>query len=270
MAASRACLLVVALLSFFFLGAPLQWLVARRAPRFAHRIPLVFCRTLLAITRVEVVVTGVRVEDRPVLLVSNHVSWIDILAFGAITPFCFVAKGEVGSWPILSAFAEVQGTVFLDRKRRRTIPASNRKMAARMLQGRPVLLFPEGTTIGKPSPGPFFTSHFAATRDVLAEAPDLGTVAVQPVAICYSSDDAAWVGDENLVSHLWRTLRAPPLRCVVSFGPAIDVEADADRKLVARHAREAIVRMIEMEAPAALAQTIPVAASDVGPSPVSL
>lgn len=244
MAALRACLIFAVLFGFFLVGAPLQWLVARRAPRFAHCLPSLFCRSLLWLCKVRVVVEGERVTARPVLLASNHVSWLDILAFGGTAPFCFLAKTDVASWPIVSAFAEVHGTVFVDRRRRRTIPQANRTMAARMLEGRSMLLFPEGTTIGKPGPGPFGSSHFAAARDLLRATEAHASVAVQPVAIAYSSDAAAWIGDDNLLSHLWRTLRAPPLRCFISFGAPIPYTADSDRKRVARLAREAIIAML--------------------------
>jgi 1-acyl-sn-glycerol-3-phosphate acyltransferase len=67
---------------------------------------------------------------------------------------------------------------------------------------------------------------------------------VQPVAIRYSSAAAAWVGDDNLVSHIWRTLRMPPLRCVISFAPPLDYRESSNRKTVALLARETILDMI--------------------------
>ena len=245
MAAFRACLIVVALLGFFLLGAPLQWLIARAIPSMANRIPMFFCRSLLRLFRIEVMLRGEALAGPPALVVANHTSWIDILAFGSILPFCFVAKREVGTWPILAAFAEVQGTIFIDRKRRRTIPPSNRHMAARMLEGRIVLLFPEGTTVAGPRPGPFLTSHFAAARELLCAAPFRETVAVQPAAIWYSSKEAAWVGDNDLLSHIWRILRHPPLRCFVQFAEPLPFRATSDRKAIARQAREAILHIVE-------------------------
>jgi 1-acyl-sn-glycerol-3-phosphate acyltransferase len=244
MAALRAFFILLALAGFFLVGAPLQWLITRFAPRAAAWIPLCFCRLLLWLLKIQVSVEGQRVVGRPVLVAANHVSWIDILALGGVTPFCFLAKREVGAWPILSAFANVQGTVFVDRGRRRSIPGANRQMAARMRDGRSVLLFPEGTTGGASEPGPFRSSHFAAARELLRADSPPGSpraVDVQPVAVAYSSPDAAWIGDDDLVSHLWRTLRAPPIRCVLSFTTPIVYDSGSDRKLVARLARDSIV-----------------------------
>lgn len=269
MAALRAFFISVALAAFFLIGTPLQWLVARYAPKAAHPIPMFFCRSLLWLFRIRLRVEGTRIADRPVLMVANHVSWIDILALGGIMPFCFLAKTEVAGWPILSAFAEVQGTVFVDRRRRRSIPLANRQMAARMRAGRSVLIFPEGTTIGTAEPAPFRTSHFAVARDFLrlsardvAEDASLDPVwtevMVQPVAIAYSSPDAAWIGDDALLPHVWRTLRAPPLTCLVAFASPIAYGATSDRKLVAREAREAIVTLIGKRHPAPSAPYEPI------------
>lgn len=249
MAALRALLLVTILLLSFAIGAPLQWLVARFAPGSAASrwIPLAFCRSLLFALNVRLEISGTRETRRPVLIAANHISWIDILALGAITPFCFLAKSEVATWPILSAFAEVQGTVFVDRKRRRSIPLANRDMAQRLDEGRPVLLFPEATTIDSPPLGRFYSSHFAAVRDLLAIHPEAEPV-IQPVAIAYSSRAAAWVGDDNLLSHLWSTLCDAPLTCRIACGDPIPCGRDTNRKVLANETREAIVVLNEAHA----------------------
>lgn len=245
MAVFRVFLLIVAVVFFFAVAAPLQAMLARRSPALAARLAILFCRTILRILRVTVDVTGLRVSEGPVLLSVNHVSWIDVLALGSIMPFCFLAKSEVASWPILSTFAKVQGTVFVDRSRRRGIPPANRQMADRMLEGRVVLLFPEGTTFDGRVPGRFHSSHFAAARDLLRGAASHEAVAVQPVALAYSSAEAAWIGDDALIPHLWRVLRGEPLSVVVSFGPASAYGRDTDRKVVARVSRAAIIAMLD-------------------------
>jgi 1-acyl-sn-glycerol-3-phosphate acyltransferase len=235
---------VLALLLFFLVGAPLQVILARRHRTLANRIPRLFCLTLLRILRVQVVLSGPRFAGGPQLLAVNHVSWIDILALGTIAPFCFLAKQEVASWPILSAFARVQGTVFIDRSRRRGIPPANRAMAARMGEGRAVLLFPEGTTYDGKTVGPFYSSHFAAARDFLRVYASYQTLAVQPVAIAYSQGFAAWIGDDALLPHLWRVLRREPLTCHIIFAEPVPYSVESDRKVVTRLARSAIMDVL--------------------------
>ena len=102
-----------------------------------------------------------------------------------------------------------------DRLRRsRATPfdsAANAAMAERMLEARPVLLFPEGTTGHGLFLRKFHSSHFAAAaRDLLARAADVESVAIQPAAISYSSPSAAWVGDAFLLPHVWRVLTGEP------------------------------------------------------------
>jgi lyso-ornithine lipid O-acyltransferase len=244
MAPFRAALIFVVLLAFFLVGVPLQWLAARWAPGHAALIPQAFCRSLLALVGVDVAITGALVRGRPVLCVANHVSWIDILALGSVEPFCFLAKRDVSAWPILSAFAEVQGTVFVDRGRRRSIPPANARLAARLREGRTALIFPEGTTFGGAEPGRFMSSHLAAARDFLAQDPACDEVAVQPVALAYSSPVAAWLGDDALLPHLWRVLRGPRITCTIALGAPIPYGPDADRKIVTREVREHVVALL--------------------------
>ena len=244
MAFLRAFLFAGALLFFFVVIGALQNFLTRRHPPAARWLSIVFCRSLLRILRVSVDVRGCVAEADPVLLAANHISWIDVLALGSVMPFCFLAKSEVASWPILSKFTTVQGTVFVDRSRRRNILAVNQAMAQRMLAGRKVLLFPEGTTLGAAEPGPFLSSHFAAARDLLRLAPAVPAVALQPVALGYSAGRAAWIGDEALVPHVWRVLRGAPLRCTIVFGAPLPCLRPADRKAMARAARGAIVAML--------------------------
>ncbi len=241
------------LIGAFLVGLPLQMLVARARPAMDHRMTLRMCRVLLRLARVRLEVEGAPSDDRPLLLVANHMSWIDILGLASLAPLCFLAKREVSRWPLVSAFAAMQGTVFVDRLRRRSIPAANRAMVARMLGGSPMLLFPEGTTLAGPSPGPFRSSHFAAARDLLALEPQCGSVSIQPVALSYSRADAAWIDDESLVPHVWRVLRRPPLICRIRFGAPVAFVAGSDRKRVARQAREAVAALIALGAPAEIA-----------------
>src|ERR1019366_707862 len=141
----RATALVLALLLFLGL-APLQWVALRRRWPLRLWLPVAFGRTLAALLRPDVCVECAPPPRGPRLIVANHVSWLDILALCSVEPVCFLAKREVGTWPVASTFVRLQETVFVDRERRRTIPGTNAAMAQRMLGGRPMLLFPEATT----------------------------------------------------------------------------------------------------------------------------
>src|SRR3984893_9447287 len=171
MAYLRAVLIVLPLLLFLSL-APLQWLALRQRWPMRLWLPVALGRTLATLVPLRVFAKRVPPPPGPVLIAPNHVAGLDIVVLCSVEPACFLAKREVEAWPVVSNFARLQETVFVDRQRRRTIPAANVAMAQRMLAGRPVLLFPEGTTSDGSALSKFHSSHFAAARDVLATASD--------------------------------------------------------------------------------------------------
>ncbi len=250
MAYLRAILIVLALLVFLSL-APLQWLALRRRWPLRLWLPVALCRTLAALLGLCVVAKRVPPPQGPRLIAANHVSWLDIVVLCSVEPVCFLAKREVEAWPVVSTFARLQETVFFDRQRRRTIPAANAAMARRMLAGRPMLLFPEGTTGDGSALGKFHSSHFAAARDLLATASSIETVCVQPVALRYSSPAAAWLGDATLLPHLWSVLKGEPIRCDLAFGKPLAYARGESRKAKAIEAAAAIAGMLASMARAA-------------------
>ncbi len=132
----------------------------------------------------------------------------------------------------------------MDRERRRSIPGANAAMAQRMLSGRPMLLFPEATTGDGSALRKFHSSHFAAARDLLAEASKVETVWVQPVAIRYSTAAAAWFGDATLIPHVWAVLKGEPVRCDLAFGKPLAYARGDNRKVIAGEAASAIAGML--------------------------
>jgi 1-acyl-sn-glycerol-3-phosphate acyltransferase len=253
MAVLRVFLIVLTLILFFSVAAPLQWVALRLRWPGRGLAPLILCRILIRLFNVRVRVAGGPATGQPRLVAANHISWIDILALMSVEPLCFLAKREVGAWPVVGAFARLQETVFVDRARRRSIPGANAAMAARMLEGRRVLLFPEGTTGYGLDVRKFHSSHFAAARDALAMAEDLESVAIQPVAISYSSPSAAWVGNAFLLPHVWAVLTGAPLQCDLVFGEPLRFARGADRKAIAREAAARVAQMRAAGTPAATA-----------------
>ena len=140
-----------------------------------------------------------------------------------------------------------------------------------MIDGDPVVLFGEGTSSDGNTVMPFRTALFGAVRDALG---DKGRVYMQPVSVAYTRlhglpmgrqfrSVAAWYGDIGLTRHFFRVLREGAIDVIVTFGPIISVDADADRKSLARAAEAAVRRMTA----AALAGRIEVSGGAV-PLPV--
>ena len=194
-------------------------------------------RGLLDALAVDVVVRGRPPAGRkPVLLVANHVSWLDSYAIHTAADASFVAKSEVRGWPLIGTIAERFGTVFIVRGSRRGAWRTM-KAAARILRaGRSVAVFPEGTTTDGTGMSRFYPALFQAAIDAGA--------AVQPVAVRYFGADgeptraAAFVGDMSIEDSLRSLVRERRLAVEVVFGPPI--EAQRDRRALCQAAEDAV------------------------------
>ena len=182
------------------------------------------------------------------LIVSNHVSWLDVLVLGAQEPMAFLAKRQVGADRRTRWLVDLQGAVYVDRERKRCIPQVNAEMATRMAADVPVALFAEGTTGDGTRLLAFRSSHFEAARAAGAW--------VQPVYLDYrrvagmSTTRAqrpvfAWYGDMTFWPSLISVLESGGIDCDVYYGEAFAPEAD--RKTLAR---EAYLRMRAIRADA--------------------
>jgi 1-acyl-sn-glycerol-3-phosphate acyltransferase len=240
----RAFLLILALSAFYLIGAPVQRLARRRGWALARRIPPFFARTICRLLGLRIRFEGAELGPKPRMIVSNHVSWSDILVYASRETPCFVAKSEVAGWPLLGTFARVQDTIFVRRGNRADVPRVNAAMAEKMMAGEDVLLFGEGTSSDGGGVLSFKPSHFAAARDLLRLYPGVASVTVQPAAIAYTSAggkklDAAgrrrlaWFGDAELAPHIWLLLKSAPVECVVCFGAPLAFSIDSDRKAIA-------------------------------------
>lgn len=183
-------------------------LVQRRAVRTLHAL------------RIDVVVRGARPSAAgPLLVVANHVSWLDVYALNAIAGSRYVAKSEVASWPVAGAIARGFGTLFLRRSSLRDAARVKDAVADALRAGERVVVFPEGTTTDGAAVGRFYAAMLQAAVD--AGAP------VQAVAVRYRradgtrEPDAAFVGDMTFLASLRRVLGRPTLRAELTFGPVL-------------------------------------------------
>jgi 1-acyl-sn-glycerol-3-phosphate acyltransferase len=185
-------------------------------------------RAILAVLGVELVWRGP--APRPgSLLVANHVSWLDVVALLAVTPVRLVAKHDVRAWPAVGALAALTGSIFVDRSRPKTLPATVAEVSAALRAGRSVAVFPEGTTFCGTERGRFRPAVFQAAVD--AGAP------VVPISIRYGSPAAAFVGDDTLWSSVRRVAALRGLTVTLVGSPALRPEPGADRRSLARAAQ---------------------------------
>ena len=182
---------------------------------------------------------------RPVMIVANHVSWVDIFAINAVQPSCFVAKDDIASWPLIGTLVGRVGTLFLERGRRQAVHHAIQRVAESLRDGRRIAVFPEGTTGTGDTLMPFHANLIEAA--VQAEA-DL-----QPIALRYRGRDGErlsgeggvmdFVGDISFVGSVWRITGSPMVWAEVRALPVIalpDWAGNRARHQLARSAREAI------------------------------
>lgn len=165
---------------------------------------------------------GLRLEGTPpaagpMLLVSNHISWLDILVIHASRHCRFVSKSDVRHWPLIGRLATGAGTLYIHRESRRDAMRVVHQMAESLRAGDIVAVFPEGTTSDGRSLLPFHGNLIQAA--ISADAP------VQPVALGFVEEASGqrsftpcYIDDETLVGSLWRTVTGPRLCAVVRFG----------------------------------------------------
>lgn len=173
------------------------------------------------------------------LLVSNHVSWLDIVVLGGATDCAFVSKDELGH-PLIQWLADQNDPVYVSRTDRKR--SKDQAIAiARALEGsRPVVLFPEGTT----GPG----THLLPFRSTLLEAANLAAkdVAIRPVAVDYgaAAAEACWwhePGKDNVLRLLGRKGTLP-----VTVRVLAPLDRAGDRKQLAQEARDAIAQTLRL------------------------
>lgn len=190
---------------------------------------------------IELELVGAPARSGPMLVVSNHVSWVDILALHAVCHCRFVSKADVARWPILGTMASGAGTLYVKRESRRDAMRVLHRVAQALRDGDILAVFPEGTTGDGSAVLPFHSSLVQAA--ITADAP------IQPVALTIvdarsgrPSRAVSYMADESLVGSLWRTLRAPQLHAIVTFGVP-QSHGGRDRRAWARDLRREIATM---------------------------
>ncbi len=243
---------VAAMAPAFALGLPAQWLALRLAPGLARWMPVLFHRYLLFVLGVRVEKVGALDARKPILIASNHLSWLDIVVISSLAPVSFIAKSEVGAWPLFGTLARLQRSIFVERERRGKTGEVNRSIAARLAEGDALVLFAEGTTSDGSRILPFRSALIGAAQAV-AGGGEAGRSIVQPLNIAYPRIAGlptgrvdhpliAWHGDMDLLPHLGDFLTLPNVDCRVTFLDARDVEPGSDRKALAREMETAIRR----------------------------
>jgi lyso-ornithine lipid O-acyltransferase len=246
----RAFLVLGAFFALTLPLMPLQLLLVKTGSRYARSFPHWYHRQVCKLIGIRLKVEGEIAAEQGVLIISNHVSWLDITVLSAIAPVSFVAKQEVSTWPFVKWLAKLQRSVFVDRNRRAEVGDKANEILERLAAGDHIVLFAEGTSSDGNSVVPFKTALFAAAKPV--GGAKLGAkVSAQTLAITYPKiyglplcrrgrHVIAWYGDMDMASHAWRLLGLGPIDANIRIGPPVPLDAFPDRKALARYAEDKV------------------------------
>ena len=195
----------------------------------------------LALWGIHVKVLGQPVVAGPALIVSNHISWLDISVIHAARHCRFVSKSDIRGWPLVGKLATGAGTLYIERSSRKDALRMVKDMADAMKEGDVVAVFPEGTTSDGRNLLPFHANLIQSA--IQADVP------VQPMSLKFvdartgeTSFAPCYIGDDTLIGSMWRTLTAPAILAVVHFGEPQQA-LGRDRRQWARDLREDILRL---------------------------
>ena len=215
-------------------------LIAPLRPKYRYPLSISIYRMLARVFRITVKIRGKISKNQPVMFVSNHMSYADIMVLGASLPGNFIAKAEVKKWPLFGWIAALNGTVFVSRKKEGTLNQLSDVERA-IAKGKNLILFPEGTTSSGKGVMPFKSSLFK-----IAEVRE---ITIQPVTLSYTHINGlplqanervkiAWVGDAELLPHLREFVNLGFIRAEIKVHPPLNVRGD--RKLIAEEAHKVV------------------------------
>jgi 1-acyl-sn-glycerol-3-phosphate acyltransferase len=220
------------------------WIMATRFQREPAEVRLELNRAwsleLLRLCGMKLVVHNDQARlDSGVLVVGNHISWIDIYVINAWRPTPFVSKAEIRRWPVIGWLAQQLGTVFIEREKRSDAKRIVHELAQRLGSGELMCVFPEGTTSNGLGLLPFHSNLFQAA--VSASCP------VQPICLMYADARGqtvapAYIDDLTLGACIDAILRGAPITAHLHVCEALS--PGAERRVLAREAQASIERAL--------------------------
>lgn len=250
----RCLFFIFVFLPFLIVVIPLQALIVALKLPFWDLLPRLFHRLGCIFLGLRVTVIGQPAAGRPTLLLSNHISWTDIVAIGSVAPVTFVAKSEISKWPFVSMMANLQKTIFVDRTRRSGTGRTALAMGKHMADGNMIILFAEGQSDIGTHVLPFRSALVGAAQHAI-QAAGAQAVNIQPLTIAYTRLQGlpisrnerslvAWVKSRSLKQNILAILSGPVKDVTIAFGTAQVLSDGADRKAITKAAETEVRAML--------------------------
>ena len=225
---------------------PIQFLLILVKSNLRFFLPLIFHKFLLKILGIRLSIKGRPSERKPLILIGNHCSYLDIIILGSVLPVCFVAKSEIKSWFLFGTLASLQNSIFIDRRNFKALD-SLKKISKNLSSNFAIIIFPEGTT----NNGKRVLKFRASLFKIFEDDPTLG---LQNFSLCYTHINSmpldnrmrpniAWYGEMNLITHLKRLLHYSSIGAKLQFHPTI-VPHGVTRKIISEESREQVIKGI--------------------------
>jgi 1-acyl-sn-glycerol-3-phosphate acyltransferase len=249
----RSLFFIFLYVPFMIVFVPIQFVISR-SPWYNNRIPRLFHAMGARFLGMKVKVIGQPSTDRPTLIVSNHVSWTDIVAIGSKADVTFVAKSEIEKWFFVGFMASLMRTLYVDRKKRSDAKRVSQEMGQRMASGGAVLLFAEGQSDIGTHVLPFRSALIGAAQHAMEDA-GATEVMIQPLTIAYTrlqglpvgrTDRSfiAWIKSKSVKQNIREILTGGTREVVLAFGTPRPLSAGADRKKLAKETEGEVRRML--------------------------
>ncbi|KRA96540.1 hypothetical protein ASD83_15665 [Devosia sp. Root685] len=250
----RSLFFVFLFVPFMLVVLPAQAVIVALKLPFWTIVPPLFHKMACLFLGIRVTVIGAPATGRPTLLTSNHISWTDIVAIGSVTPVAFVAKSEIGKWPVVSALARLQKTIYVDRTRRSGTGRTAEAMGKHMASGSPVVLFAEGQSDIGTHVLPFRSALVGAAQHAM-EAAGATEVNIQPLTVAYTKLEGlpisrnerslvAWIKSKSIKQNIAEILGGPRKEVTVAFGTPQVLVHGGDRKAITRAAEKDVRAML--------------------------
>lgn len=219
--------------------------------RYFSHLNRIFAKSLSYISGVRIIVKGrTNLPQTPgILIISNHLTYLDGVVIGSILPVIYLSKKAVKNWPLIGWMTTISGTIFIDRKKKEDSPKYIEEIAKKLNSSVNVLLFPEGTSTNGENIRDF--------QSVLFGAPLIYKSSILPITIQYikingvplsnlNRDQICWYGQTSFYKHLWQLLQKRKIEVIVNILPAIDTNrfenSSLGRKELSKYAFDVINR----------------------------
>lgn len=234
----KACAFSLATIGFYLLWllvAPFAYFFARR--RWRNFIFRNWAKTIVRVLGINIRTNAI-VPATPFFLVSNHLSYLDIVVLASQMDCVFIAKREVARWPVFGLLSRSMDTIFIDRARIADIPRVNALIVETLRHGQNIVVFPEGTSTAGASILPFKAS--------LLEPAARGNFPVAYACLSYRTPpgevpahlSVCWWGAMTLLPHLFGVFRLSSIEATLTFGS--ETLQGADRKELANRLHKAV------------------------------